>query len=86
MSRSIPFFATCPVCGQLQVQRAYTRRALVSLLENGRIVDAYCVSCDVVWPVSAQERNQMTTAIATGQLGASVASVANNSVQRATAD
>jgi len=86
MSHSIPFFATCPVCGQLQVQRAYTRRALVSLLENGRIIDAYCVSCDVVWPVNAQERNLMTTAIAAGQPGASLASVANNSEQHATAD
>jgi hypothetical protein len=83
MTRSNPFFATCPVCGQSQVQRAYTRRALVSLLEHGRIIDAYCANCDVVWPVSAQERNLMTTAIAAGQPSASLESVANNSLHPA---
>ena len=86
MTHSIPFFATCPVCGQAQVQRAYTRRALVSLLENGRIIDAYCVTCDVVWPVSAQERNLITTVIAAGQLGASLAPVAKNSLHRPAAE
>jgi hypothetical protein len=71
MTSSIPFFATCPVCGQRQVQRAYTRRALVNLLENGRIIDAYCMTCDVVWPVSAQERSQVTSAMAARRRGAS---------------
>jgi len=75
MTSSIPFFATCPVCCQRQVQRAYTRRALVSLLENGRIIDAYCATCDVVWPVGAQERSQVTAAIAAHARGASLAAV-----------
>ena len=56
-SRPSPFVSTCPVCGQKRVQYAYTRRALVRLLEKGQIIDAYCRRCDVVWPVSAQERD-----------------------------
>ena len=55
-SRAINFVSTCPVCGQQRVQYAYTRRALVRLLQKGQIVEAYCGACDVVWPASAQER------------------------------
>jgi len=57
------------VCGQQQLQLAYKRRALFSLLNSGNIIDAYCVACDVVWPISAQERNSVATAIAEGWLG-----------------
>jgi transcription elongation factor Elf1 len=55
--KPIHFASTCPVCGKERVQYAYTRRALVRLLEKGQIIDAYCRRCDVVWPVSAQERD-----------------------------
>jgi hypothetical protein len=51
------FVSTCPLCGQKRVQYAYTWRALVRLLEKDQIIDAYCRRCDVVWPVSAQERD-----------------------------
>jgi RNase P subunit RPR2 len=51
------FVSTCPACGQKRVQYAYTRLALVRLLEKGQIIDAYCRRCDVVWPVSGQERD-----------------------------
>jgi hypothetical protein len=50
------FASTCPACGQQRLQHAYTRRALTRLLESSQIIDAYCVACDVVWPVSARER------------------------------
>ena len=55
-SRRTYFVSTCPVCGQQRVQYAYTQRALVRLLQKDQIVDAYCGTCDVVWPASAQER------------------------------
>ena len=55
--KPINFVSTCPVCGHKRVQYAYTRRALVRLLEKGLIIDAYCRRCDVVWPVTAQERD-----------------------------
>ena len=87
MTRSIPFLATCPACGQAQVQRAYTRRALVRLLENRRIIDAYCVACDLVWPLSAQERNVVTTAIAAaGQFVASLSLAGNGFLRRQAAE
>jgi len=64
MTRLVSFFSTCPACGQQQLQLAYTRRALLRLLESGNIIDAYCLACDVVWPVNAHERNLLATAIA----------------------
>jgi hypothetical protein len=70
MTKRVSFFSICPACGQHQLQLAYTRRALVSLLTTGNIIDAYCLACDVVWPVSAQERNAVAIAIAAGQLSA----------------
>jgi hypothetical protein len=70
MTKPVSFFATCPACGQQQLQLAYTRRALLSLLKTANIIDAYCLACDVVWPVSARERNLVVAAIAAGQLGA----------------
>jgi hypothetical protein len=70
ITKPVSFFSTCPACGQRQLQLAYTRRALLSLLETANIIDAYCLACDVVWPVSARERNLVVAAIAAGQLGA----------------
>src|SRR5215467_5150412 len=64
-SRPSPFVSTCPVCAQERVQYAYTRRALVGFLEKGQIVDARCETCDVVWPVSAQERVVIARAVLT---------------------
>jgi hypothetical protein len=61
------------VCGEEQQQRAYTQRALLRLLENANIIDAYCLACDVVWPVNVQERNLVAAAIAAGQLGTTAA-------------
>jgi len=55
--KPINFVSTCPVCGRKRVQYAYTRGALVRLLEKDETIDAYCRRCDVVWPVSAAERD-----------------------------
>jgi len=70
MTKSVSFFSICPACGQQQLQLAYTRRALFRLLKTGNIIDAYCLACDVVWPVSAQERNLLVAAIVAGRVGA----------------
>jgi hypothetical protein len=67
MSRRVSFHSTCPVCRQQQLQLTYTRRALASLLRTGNIIDAYCLACDVVWPISAQERNSVAAAVAAGE-------------------
>jgi hypothetical protein len=63
MKNPVIFASTCPICGQPKLQRVYTRRALTKLIESSQIIDAYCVSCDVVWPVSAQERISLAAAI-----------------------
>jgi len=68
MTKPVSFFSTCPTCGRQQLQLAYTRRALISLLRNGNIIDAYCLACDAVWPVNAEERNLVVAAIAAGKL------------------
>jgi hypothetical protein len=67
MKKCVSFFSTCPVCGQQQLQVAYRRGALVNLLKTGNVIDAYCLACDVVWPVSAQERTSVVAAIAAGE-------------------
>ena len=73
MTKPVPFFSACPACGQKQLQLAYTRRALLRLLESGNIIDGYCLTCDVVWPISTQDRD-------------SVAAVAQSSQSRARAN
>jgi hypothetical protein len=70
MTKPVSFFSTCPACGQQQLQLAYTRRALLSLLKTANIIDAYCLACDVVWVVSVRERNLVVAAIVARQLGA----------------
>jgi len=64
-SRSITFVSTCPACGSLRSQNGYTRRAIARLLETSHTIDAYCVPCDVLWPISAEERLAMARLIAT---------------------
>jgi hypothetical protein len=61
--RPFTFFSTCPVCREERLQYAYTRRALVNLLQSGPMVDAYCTKCDGVWHVSAQERAALASMI-----------------------
>ena len=82
MTKPFHFFSTCPTCGQQQPQLAYTRSALFRLLESGCIIDAYCLACDVVWPVSAQERNLVATAIAAGRPSATPTQTDNDSPRR----
>jgi hypothetical protein len=64
-SRSITFVSTCPACGLQRSQNGYTRRAIARLLETSHTIDAYCVPCDVLWPISADERSAMARIIAT---------------------
>jgi hypothetical protein len=59
MSQPITFFSVCPTCGHQQLQDGYTRAALVRLLERGRIIEAYCLTCDV----NPEERVALTRAM-----------------------
>jgi hypothetical protein len=65
MKNPLIFVSTCPSCGRQQLQHGHTRRALSKLIESRQIVDAYCLECDVVWPVTAEERALIACAITT---------------------
>ena len=64
MSEFITFVSMCPTCGRPQLQDGYTRAGLTGLLEYGRIIEADCLKCDVVWPISPEERAALAEAIA----------------------
>jgi hypothetical protein len=64
------FVSSCPSCGRQQLQHGHSRRALTKLIESGQIIDAYCLECDVVWPVTTEERGLIAGAIATSAVKA----------------
>lgn len=53
---AVVFTATCPKCKNVRAQRGYSPRSLFPLLGSKRAIEAYCVSCDAFWPISAKER------------------------------
>jgi len=55
-----PFMSLCPTCQDVRVQRGYTRRSLIRLLVGNHPIGAYCVICDHFWPISANERAELT--------------------------
>jgi hypothetical protein len=65
MKNPLIFVSTCPSCALQQLQHGHTRRALTKLIESREIIDAYCLECDVVWPVTAEERALIACAIST---------------------
>ena len=67
MKTPLVFVSTCPSCGQQRLQHGHTRGALRRLIESRGIIDAYCLGCDVVWPVTPEERTLIAGAITTGQ-------------------
>jgi hypothetical protein len=71
MSEPASFFSMCPACRQPRLQHGYTRVALITMLQCGDEIDAYCVMCDALWPISAQERLLLARAIAAEQPNAS---------------
>jgi hypothetical protein len=64
MKNPLIFASTCPACGQQRLQHAHTNRALTRSIETNQIIDAYCVECDLVWPISTQERTLIACTIA----------------------
>jgi hypothetical protein len=56
VSETTAFFSTCPSCKHPRLQNGYERIELVESLGAGQAIDAYCLQCDVLWSISAQER------------------------------
>jgi hypothetical protein len=52
-----------PRCKHARLQSGYERIELVESLSAGRAIDAYCLLCDVAWPIGAQERFLIARAI-----------------------
>ena len=64
MSESTSFFSKCPTCGNARLQSGYTRGALATLLDTGASINAYCVTCDADWSLTARERSLLARGIA----------------------
>lgn len=56
VSEPIPFFSTCPMCHHPRLQDGYTRAGLLSYINKGHAIQAYCITCDVVWSISVREQ------------------------------
>ena len=56
MRKTIAFFSTCPRCKHARLQSGSERVEIFESFSAGHAIDAYCLACDVVWPISAQER------------------------------
>ena len=56
----IAFVSTCPKCGHDRVQHGYARHTLFNLLNARRKIDAYCIVCNVCWPISESERRAIS--------------------------
>jgi hypothetical protein len=64
MHESIPFTSTCPKCQVQQTQRGFSRAALGRLLHSGHPIEAYCMTCDEFWVISARERAALVAGLA----------------------
>ena len=56
VSVPIQFFANCPKCVNPRLQDAHTRQGLLTYLGTGRTIEAYCNSCEVLWPITDEQR------------------------------
>lgn len=63
MVEPVSFFSKCPKCGHPRLQNAYVQRGLVRLLDIGQPIYAYCLICDVQWPITLQERHILARGI-----------------------
>ena len=52
------------MCRKVRAQHGYERIDLVDSLEGEQTIDAYCLTCDVLWPISADERSLLAILIA----------------------
>jgi hypothetical protein len=60
LRNKIVFVSVCPKCGHPRLQHGYSRRILAKLLDMRRKIDAYCMDCNVCWPISESERRTIS--------------------------
>ena len=64
MDESVPFMSRCPKCGYQWLQDGYKRHTLLSLLRTRSTIEAYCMKCAVLWPISAEEQQALSEDLA----------------------
>jgi hypothetical protein len=57
------FSSECPGCGQERLLTGYTNEELAEMLLTGADIEAYCSSCDEHWPISTEERADLSRAL-----------------------
>jgi hypothetical protein len=57
------FSSECPSCGEERLLTGHTREELAELLRAGADIEAYCSSCDEHWPISTEERADLSRAL-----------------------
>ena len=63
MTQAIVFVSTCPNCNREQPQDAFSVGLLRRLLRCGHPIEAYCVTCDELWPISMRERCELANLV-----------------------
>lgn len=63
MSAAVPFLSECPRCGHDRPQTGHVAEELALLLTSGAEIEAYCANCDEYWPLSTEERVDLTRAL-----------------------
>jgi len=86
VSQGIAFVSTCPSCKRQQPQEGFTVETLARLLNGGFPIEAYCVMCDVFWPVSLQKRVELAEEVAATSEGMSALKRSDRPTRRPSKD
>ena len=60
---SFSFMSVCPKCKDVRRQEGFSSRSLLRLLQRNQLIEAYCVVCDELWPISVSERAALARAL-----------------------
>ena len=60
MDSHLQFKARCSKCGYEWLQDGYTRSTLFQLLRSHSRIEAYCMRCGRLWPISPTEQRAIS--------------------------
>ena len=61
---SVPFLSWCSACGCPRLQLGHSLDGLLCLLDAELPISAYCLACDLVWPINSRERAAIARGLA----------------------
>ena len=61
---SVPFLSWCSGCRHPRLQVGYSLEGLLCRLDAEMPIDAYCLACDLVWPIGSRERAAIARGLA----------------------